>query len=183
MQSDESIIQHTQNWVRDVIVDLNFCPFAGREVERDSIRYIIDHANTTEDRLHHVIDECQHLDKNSTTETTLLLFPTGLDEFDDFLDFIELAETLLEQQGYEGTYQLAHFHPYYQFANTAIDDAANYTNRSPYPMLHLIRETSIEMALKHYPEPEMIPERNIEHVRKKGKLHMQALLDASKKDN
>lgn len=183
MSDDETIIKHTVNWVQNIIVDFNFCPFAGREVAHNKIRYVVDRASTHQERLHHLINECLHLDNNTATETTLIIFPDGLDKFEDFLDFIHLAEALMEQQGYEGIYQLAHFHPRYQFENTDIDDAANYTNRSPYPMLHLIREASIEQALKTYPHPEAIPERNIELARKNGKLKMQALLDATLKKN
>jgi hypothetical protein len=183
MLNDEIIIQQTMNWVHHVIVGLNFCPFAGREVERNTIRYVVDRSSQYEHRLHHLIDECLHLDINTQTETTLFIIAEGLNEFESFLDFIALADTLLKEQRYEGVYQLAHFHPHYQFENTDNDDASNYTNRSPYPMLHLIRETSIERAIEHYPDAETIPERNIELARKKGKLQMQALLDAALKDH
>lgn len=182
MPNDTIIIQQTINWVRNVIVELNFCPFAGREVERDSIRYVVDHGTLHKQRLHHLFDECRHLDLNAKTETTLFVIAEDLTEFDTFLDFVELAESLLKEQGYEGIYQLAHFHPDYQFDNTEVDDASNYTNRSPYPMLHLIRESSIEKATAHYPDAESIPGRNIDLARKKGKLQMQTLLDAALKD-
>ena len=182
MTNDQILIQHTMNWVRDVIVGLNFCPFAAREVERNTVRYVLDHSKDDEQRLHHFIDECLYLDTNPQTETTLFIITEALDDFELFLDFIEFANTLLENQGYEGIYQLAHFHPHYQFDNTDIDDASNYTNRSPYPMLHLIRESSIEKALEHYPDAESIPERNIELARKMGTLQMQTLLNNTLKD-
>ncbi|MDH5711889.1 MAG: DUF1415 domain-containing protein, partial [Gammaproteobacteria bacterium] len=112
------------------------------------------------------------------TETTLLVFAEGFKDFGDYLDLVELAQDLLADQGYEGIYQIASFHPDYCFADAELDDAANYTNRSPYPMLHLIREASMEKALAHYPEPEKIPERNVEYARELGLEEMQRQLEA-----
>ena len=99
-------------------------------------------------------------------------------DFDDFLDLVAIADDLLIAQAYEGVYQLASFHPDYCFAEASPDDAANYTNRSPYPILHLIREASIEQVLNHYPEPENIPLRNIALTRELGSNYLQALLNA-----
>jgi hypothetical protein len=116
------------------------------------------------------------MDIEPATETTLLILPEGCTQFNDFLDLTAMAEQLLIDQGYEGVYQLASFHPDYCFAGEDENDPANYTNRSPYPMLHIIREASIEQALKTYPNPELIPERNIELTRKLGLEKIQALL-------
>ena len=178
MNAGQLVIYQTECWVKSVIVELNFCPFAKRELEKGSIRYSVIKGETLEGCLQSVIDECVFLDGNDTTETTLLIFSAAFNEFYDYLQLVELAESLLEQQGYEGIYQLASFHPEYVFADSKSDDAANYTNRSPYPMLHLIREASMEKALQHYPNPENIPERNVEYARSLGLDTMKAKLDA-----
>jgi len=178
VSSDQNIIDQTQCWVETVIVGNNFCPFAKREIERDSIRYHVKHNIDLESALQAVIDECVHLDDNESIETTLLIFAEDFKDFDDYLELVELGENLIADQGYEGVYQFASFHPDYCFAGAEQDDAANYTNRSPYPMLHLIREDSVELVLKHYPEPEKIPERNIEYARELGLEEMKRQLDA-----
>ena len=126
--------------------------------------------------LESLIIEAEHLDSQPDTETTLIIFSEAYTEFDDFLDMLAIAEDVLIEQGYEGVYQLASFHPDYCFADADSDDAANYTNRSPYPMLHLIREASIEQVLEHYPDPEQIPERNIRITRESGAAFWQKLL-------
>ena len=118
------------------------------------------------------------LDTEPATATTLLILASACTRFDDFLDLAAIAEQLLLDQGYEGVYQLASFHPEYCFAGSDQNDAANYTNRSPYPMLHIIRETDIAQALQSYQNPEQIPERNIELTRKLGLKKMQTQLAA-----
>lgn len=177
MNTEQQVIRQTECWVKSVIVELNFCPFAKREIERGSVHYRVIQNESLEQSLQSVIDECVLLDSDDTVETTLIIFPTAFKVFDEYLQLVELAEKLLQQQGYEGIYQLASFHPDYRFANSETDDAANFTNRSPYPMLHLLREASIEKALQHHPDPESIPERNIEFAREKGLDTMQAMLD------
>ena len=130
-----------------------------------------------------IFTECQRLDQDLNIETTLIIFPIYFKQFDDYLDFLGIAESLLIEQGYEGIYQLASFHPDYCFSGEAHEDPANYTNRSPYPMLHLIREESLERALKSHPNPEKIPERNITLTRKLGLEKLQAILTSAKKPN
>ncbi|MCW8955251.1 MAG: DUF1415 domain-containing protein [Gammaproteobacteria bacterium] len=174
------VIEHTRCWIKKVIIGLNFCPFARREFDRDNIHYAVINQDSLDDCLQVLVDEAILLDSDDTIETSLLIFTQSLTDFDSFLDYIELANALLLEQGYEGVYQLASFHPDYCFAGEAADDAANFTNRSPYPMLHLIRETSIERALQHYPDPEAIPDRNIELARSKGLATMRQLLDSCK---
>lgn len=173
----QAIAGHCAKWVASVIVKYNICPFARAELESQRIHYaVIDNAEATE-ALMALITECQRLDKEPGIATTLAIFPEILANFDDFLDFLVVAEELLLAQGYEGVYQLASFHPDYCFEGEASDDPANYTNRSPYPMLHLIREDAMEKALASYPNPEKIPQRNIEFTRRQGSAKMQALLD------
>ena len=168
--------QQVQQWLKQVIIGFNFCPFAKREFDRGSIRFSVIRDSQLEACLQGLIDECILLDKDTDIETSLLIFPKAFSEFDDFLDFVDLANALLVEQGYEGTYQLANFHPDYCFEGSDENDAANYTNRAPYPMLHIIREASLENALKNYPDPETIPERNIALARKTGLEKMQQLL-------
>ncbi|MDO9168843.1 MAG: DUF1415 domain-containing protein [Methylobacter sp.] len=176
--SDQAINAATQAWLKSVIIDYGICPFAKRELKRGSIHFSVNHDTTIENCLLHLILECARLDTDPDIETTLLIYTDAFTEFDDYLDFVEIAESLLIEQGYEGTYQLASFHPDYCFQGSDPDDAANYTNRSPYPMLHLLRETSIDRAVASHPDPESIPQHNIELTRKLGLVKMQALLAA-----
>ncbi len=175
---DQQLITTTQNWLKTIIIEYSICPFAKRELERGSIRFSINHDTEIESCLLNLMLECDRLDTDSSIETTLLIYDSAFTAFDDYLDFLELAETLIIEQGYEGIYQLASFHPAYCFEGAKPDDPANYTNRSPYPMLHLLRETSIERAVATYPHPENIPQRNIELTRELGLAKMQALLAA-----
>jgi len=158
----------TRAWVETFVVARNVCPFAGREVARDTIRYVAVDAGDWEGALHRLVAECERLDESPEVETTLLVLTPGLEAFDDYLDFLAVAEALLDDQGYEGTYQLASFHPDYCFEGVEEEDPANFTNRSPYPMLHLLREAGLERALEHYPDPEAIPERNVAAMRELG---------------
>jgi uncharacterized protein len=174
---DQQLIA-TQTWLKTIIIAYNICPFAKRELERGSIRFTINNDTVIESCLMNLMLECDRLNTDSSIETTLLIYDSAFTTFDDYLDFLELAETLLIEQGYEGVYQLASFHPDYCFEGAKQDDPANYTNRSPYPMLHLLRETSIEWAVADYPHPENIPHRNIELTRELGLAKMQALLAA-----
>ncbi len=162
--------------MRTVVVGAGFCPFAANELARDSIRYSVSCETRLEDCLEVFVDGCLRLDNDSQIETSLLVYPDAFAEFDAYLGFVELAEDLLIEQGYEGIYQLASFHPHYCFAAAEADDPANYTNRSPYPMLHLLREASLDRALEAFTHPEDIPQRNIETARTMGLEKMQQML-------
>lgn len=161
MHADNQIVAQTLNWVRTFIVAHDICPFAQRELTRESIRVEVVRSKKIEVALEELMVEVQWLDENPATETTLLVFPTLFKNFDHYLDFVELAESILVDQGYEGIYQLATFHPDYCFDGAEPDDAANYTNRSPYAMVHLLREESVEKAIEFYGDTDVIPERNI----------------------
>ncbi|MFA6164637.1 MAG: DUF1415 domain-containing protein, partial [Methylobacter sp.] len=137
------VIDATQAWLKSIIIEYNICPFAKRELEKGSIRFSVNQDTEIEDCLLHLMVECDRLDTDQSIETTLLIYANTFTAFDDYLDFLEMAETLLIDQGYEGIYQLASFHPEYCFEGAEQDDPANYTNRSPYPMLHLLRESGI----------------------------------------
>jgi len=178
MDRADQIISQTKKWITDVVIGCNFCPFAAREVKRGRVHYQVEPATELSVCLESFLKECIRLDNEETIETTLLIFPNAFHSFDDYLDLVDLAEKLITKEGYEGIYQVASFHPLYRFLGTAADDAANYTNRSIYPMLHLLREESIEKALQRYPDPEQIPERNILFAREKGAAYMKMLRDA-----
>lgn len=179
-QTASDIIEQTRCWIAKVVIGLNFCPFAKREFDRNSIRYSVIESDQLDSCLQLLIDECILLDTDTSIETSLLIFANAVADFEAFLDFLALADRLMADQNYPGTYQLASFHPDYCFEGETGNDPANYTNRSPYPMLHLIRETSIEQALQHYPNAESIPQRNIELARAKGLATMRQLLDSCK---
>lgn len=180
MKEASAAIEKTQKWLKQIVIDLNFCPFAKREVQRDTIRYVtVDVEN--QDPIARVLDELQFLDANSNTETTLIIMSAGMQYFDDFLDLVDKCECLLEQGGYRGLYQLATFHPDYVFADEDIDSPSNYTNRSPLPILHLLRETSLTRVLNTYSQPENIPLDNIATAQRLGISELQKRLEICQK--
>ncbi|WP_133471014.1 DUF1415 domain-containing protein [Paraglaciecola marina] len=162
------IITSVKKWINDVIIDLNFCPFAKKEVIRDTIRYCVSDAVYENKALDTVINELSTLDNLSEIQTTLIIFSSGFSDFDRYLDLVDGANEFIERGGYRGLYQIATFHPDYCFDGENSNDAANYTNRSPYPILHLLREASLEQVLKNYPNPENIPDNNITKARELG---------------
>lgn len=172
---DELVLQHTEAWIRQVVVGCNFCPFAAKALLQKSVRYRVVHPPEAPAIMGLLAGELQYLDEHADVETTFIILPENFVDFEAYLDLTEAADELIANEDYEGVYQVASFHPQYRFAGAPADDAANYTNRSPYPMLHLLREASIEKALAHYKDPEGIPERNIDFARKKGLAYMEAL--------
>jgi hypothetical protein len=178
MQNPEEIIGQTNKWIKDVVIGCNFCPFAAREIKRSTVHYRVVSSSDRKICVQAFMEECKRLDTAPAIETTLVIFPAGFQKFESYLDLLGFAEKALKKSGYEGVYQVASFHPSYQFGGAPLHDPANYTNRSPYPMLQLLREEGVEKALAHYPDPEGIPERNIAFARQKGLAHMQALLKA-----
>lgn len=176
MNRSEEIVAAMRCWVEQIVIGHNFCPFARQPFEAGEVRFAVSEAPDLENALQDLISEARRLDDNPDIETTLLSYSWAFQDFDEFLDLIEYANQLLSLQGYEGIYQLAHFHPDYLFEGSTEDDPANYTNRAPWPTLHLIREASLEKALSSITEPEAIPERNIRHATELGSDHFQALL-------
>lgn len=172
--TETAAIAATRNWVSRFVVGHDVCPFAAREVRRDSIRYQSLAADDFESALLALVEACRALDESSAIETTLLILTSGVADFDDYLDLLGLAEALLEAEGYSGVYQLASFHPGYCFDGAEPDDPANATNRSPWPMLHLLREDSVSRALDNYPDPQAIPERNVALMRRLGNARLDA---------
>jgi len=170
---NEQIIQQTKNWIEKVVIGNNFCPFAARELARDSIRYVVCEKKAHEvEHLEVLIEELKKLTENQAIETTLIIFKDDFKTFNSLWGFVRICNQLLIDFGYEGVFQLANFHPEYRFAKSVADDPANYTNRSPYPMLHILREASVEKAIANYPDAEQIPQRNITQARKEGLTRM-----------
>jgi hypothetical protein len=178
--TNSPFIDATQKWLQAVVVGLNFCPFAKREVDKGSIRYALLESSKRRDILEAVLQECVFLDTHKEVETTLLILPHGLAEFSVYLDVLDLVESLLVMEDYEGVYQVASFHPEYCFADADVDDAANYTNRSPYPMLHLLREESLEKAIASYADIDNVPDNNIKNARELGVEKLRYLFEQSK---
>jgi uncharacterized protein len=172
------IITQTKKWIIDIVVGCNFCPFASREVKRGSIYYEVLHGATLKTVLETTIKMFQQLDDDKNIETSLLILPNNFETFTAYLDMVEKVEKLLEKEGYEGVYQIASFHPRYLFAGSTENDPSNYTNRSPYAMLHFLREESVSRAVDAHPNIDDVPEQNIAFAQEKGLGYMQALFAA-----
>lgn len=169
--------EQTKNWVSQVIVGYNFCPFAKKEVVNNTINYVDSQTTTHEDAVIEMLSLIQAMRENDDIETCLQIFSKGFQDFDAFLDLVDLANAMLVSSGFEGFIQIANFHPNYAFADSDEMDAANYTNRAPFPTLHLIREASMARVLDIHPDPEGIPETNINLAREKGIEYWQQLLN------
>jgi len=162
----EVVERQVRQWLEAVVIGLNLCPFAGTPYRNGQVRIAVSHAATEETLLATLQNELLLIDGTPGTavETTLLVMAGILGDFDAYNQFLAEVDRLLRKEGWEGKYQVASFHPRYQFLGTKEDDASNLTNRSPWPILHIIREASIDRALSDYPEPETIPVRNIEKM-------------------
>lgn len=174
--SETLIAEHTLNWVRSFIIEYALCPFAKGPVNKGQLRIKVSDTKKKDQALEELMSEVLFLDQNPEIETTLLVFSDSFKDFFTYLDFADLAEQLINEQGYEGVYQIATFHPDYYFADTEPDDVSNYTNRSPYPMLHLLKEESLEKAIESYGDTDSIPERNAATMRGLGIDKIKALL-------
>ena len=175
--SERTAIEDTQQWLLQAVVGLNLCPFAKSVVVKDMVRYRVCASTEPDDVLAMLREELQHLAAADpdTLDTTLLIAPNALPEFLDFNDFLAECDELLIDLELDGVLQVADFHPRYQFGGTGEDDIENFTNRTPYPTLHLLREASIDKAVDAYPDASLIFERNIEVLNKLGHAGWQAL--------
>ncbi len=171
-----------RNWVERVVVAHNLCPFAKRELDAGKVRFAVTDADDEEQLLLELADELQRLNREPDIETTLLIHPQVLQDFLDYNQFLAACDELLEQASLDGIYQIASFHPDYQFAGTEPGDAENYSNRSPYPMLHILREDSVARAVANHPDVEGIPERNIALLRELGSEQLRATLQGCFED-
>jgi uncharacterized protein len=174
MNSAETVILDTKRWLQRAVIGLNLCPFAKAVHVKGLIRYIVSEATTPAELLSYLKNELNSLANMNAAgvsiayDTTLLIAPYCLQDFLDFNDFLGKADKLLGKMKLEGTLQLANFHPQYQFAGTEPDEITNFTNRAPYPTLHLLRETSIDQAVAAFPEAEAIFEVNMETMERLG---------------
>jgi len=167
---DDLIIAATQRWLEKAVIGLNLCPFAKSVHVKKQVRYVVSSATTVEELLETLMDELQNLSDTDPeqVDTTLLIHPFVLTDFLDFNEFLDVADAAVEDMQLDGEIQVASFHPQYQFADTDLNDIGNFTNRSPYPTLHLLREDSIERAVEAFPEAAEIFEKNIETLEKLG---------------
>lgn len=176
--SDEAVVARTAAWVERVVIGLNLCPFARTVQLRGQIRYVVSAAETVPVLRGDLTQQLLTLRDTPAEqlETTLLIHPRVLQDFLDYNDFLGEADELLEELGLAGEIQLASFHPQYRFADSAGDgDPANYTNRSPYPTLHLLREASISRAVDAFGDTSTIYERNIRTLRALPPAELQSL--------
>ena len=173
------IIQNTRKWISNFVVKLNLCPFAKYPLENDKIRYVVYEGTDLEELLKLCKKETEFLlaAEAEVLETTFLIHPNVLIDFYTYNDFLTIVNQLIFALDLEGVIQIASFHPDYQFAGTTTEDVTNYTNRSPYPMLHLLREDSIAQVLATYKQPELIPIKNMEKMRQLGKEEIVKMVD------
>jgi uncharacterized protein len=174
------VIDTTRRWIATMVIGLNLCPFARRVFDAETIRYVVSEATDEEALLNELERELKLLVKSPITEveTTLLIHPHVLGNFLDYNDFLDSAEGLIADLGIEGIIQIASFHPDYWFAGTAPDAVENYTNRSPFPMLHLLREESVARVAGNPAELDEIPRRNVETLRMMGRIEILEMLKA-----
>ncbi len=168
--ADDTVIALTRAWVAEAVIGLNLCPFAKAVYVKDQVRYVVSHADNEADLAQQLLNELQHLQAADPEllDTTLLIHPRVLQDFYDYNNFLDVADQVLEDAELDGVMQIASFHPQYQFADALPDDIDNYTNRSPFPVLHLLRESSIDRAVAAFPEASAIFERNIATMRDLG---------------
>ena len=173
---DKQILAATQRWIKSIVLGLQLCPFAEQVVKDESLRYHITQAATDTALLTALNDELNYLDQNPSVATTLLIHPYVLTDFYIYNQFLDLVDLLLEQLDKTGVYQVASFHPDYQYAGTQPADIENYRNKSPYPMLHILREAGLDQAINTFPDVEEIPPTNIKRLQALGLNKMQSLL-------
>jgi hypothetical protein len=175
--SPDEAIAATRAWIERAVIGLNLCPFAKAVYVKEQIRYTVSEARTSDELLDDLVRALRALTETPAEEidTTLLIHPHVFADFLDYNDFLEVADASVEELDLTGVLQVASFHPEYQFAGTAADDITNCTNRSPYPMLHILRETSVDAAVAAFPDAKAIYRKNIETMRRLGPAGWAAL--------
>lgn len=166
----EDPIAQTRRWLERAVIGLNLCPFAKAVYVKQQVRFVLSEATTTQALLDELVAELTLLSQTDAqaVDTTLLVHPHVLTDFLDYNDFLDRADAAIAALGLEGEIQVASFHPQYQFAGTYPDEMGNYTNRAPFPTLHLLREASIDRAVAAFPDPDVIVDRNIATLEKLG---------------
>lgn len=160
----------TRRWVENLVIGLNLCPFAKSVYSKDQVKIHVSEGKDLDCVSDTLVQLLQELDSTPAQQidTTLLVIPYLFQDFYDFNDYMDVAEGVLERLDLLGKIQIANFHPAYQFAGTQADEMSNYTNRSPYPILHLIREASLDKATHQFPDASIIFERNIALMQELG---------------
>lgn len=169
--SDETeVLAATRRWLERAVIGLNLCPFAKAVYVKEQVRFVVSDASTPEALLEQLAEELLRLRDTppEQVDTTLLIHPQVLTDFLDFNDFLDNADAAVEALDLAGVLQVASFHPDYRFAGTAADDIGNFTNRAPYPTLHLLREASIDRAVAAFPDPDVIVQRNLSTLERLG---------------
>lgn len=171
----EHIICQVQRWLEEVVIGLNLCPFAARPTKAGQVRFVVTEARDEEALLQDLQSELERLESTEPAEleTTLLIIPHMLGDFMDYNFYLNWVDQLIARRGWEGEFQVATFHPEYQFEGTDAQDAENLTNRSPYPILHLLREQSLENMLARYPDSDEIPDNNIRRMNRLSEAEKQ----------
>jgi hypothetical protein len=164
MSDSVSIITSVKNWLEQTVIGLQLCPFAKSVLDADKIRYTVSDTEDSETLMLKLHEEFKHLDDTPEIETTLVIIHQQLSDFESFNQTLDYVDDMLEQYGWSGVFQVASFHPQYQFADTHIDDRENWTNRSPYPIFHILRESSLELAIEKFPSIEDLPQENIKRM-------------------
>lgn len=179
--SANEYIDATKAWLEKAVIGLNLCPFAKAVHVKNQIRYVVSNAQTADELRDELASELRQLDAADPEkiDTALLIHPWVLTDFFDYNEFLDIADAQVAELGLEGRIQVASFHPEYQFADSGPEDIENYTNRSPYPMLHLLREESVERAVDAFPDAADIFEKNMETMRRLGHDGWRKLLLAS----
>jgi hypothetical protein len=182
---DDPVIAATRRWVDRAVIGLNLCPFAKGVQTKGQVHYVVSHATDRQELLDDLKSELQalHAADPAQRDTTLLIAPRVFADFLDFNDFLDRADRLLRKMRMEGDFQIASFHPQFLFADADADDISHYTNRAPYPILHLLREASIDRAVEAFPDASLIFEKNMQTLRALGLEGWQALDVGPARDN
>ncbi len=175
MQNEEHILSRTQSWIDTFIIGENICPFA-KHIPREQIQLILDDSDTMLGVLEQMSKTWAELKTNRDIETSIIVYPSASQDFEEFLDWYYACDQLLEDVDLREYFQLVAFHPNFVFDNAKETDAANYTNRSPYPMIHILREDSVSKAIAGHPDMDSIPVRNMEHLRKKDEQYWKGMM-------
>ena len=180
--SSDPVLRETQKWIDQVVVGMGFCPFASASIKAGGLRIELCATTELEDLCRLLVDELVFLQsqEGETYDSTLLVHPNMLTDFAAFNEFLGMCEDILAGLSLAGEFQIASFHPRYRFADADEDDVGNYTNRSPYPMLHILREASVTKAIADYVDPAGIPEKNIQKLKTLSVTEMQAMLQGCK---
>lgn len=173
----QDVVETTRLWLEQMVVGLNLCPFSSSVIARDQVRYAVCDATTDAELQQFCLSELQLLlaANENDVATSLLMFTQGLEEFDDYLDVLDWFQQLLEQADLTEHVQLASFHPRYQFEGVASDDLSHFTNRSPFPTIHLLRQDQMTKALAHVSDPEKIYLDNIKNLKTLGRQEVERL--------